>query len=204
VRLKEFTQIDELAPKFVNKVVDKSQWKRKGSGMAATVWQHMMDPHTVVKLVGGGDAPASPNELKTAIAFVQFCVEHGHENKHFPIIHGINVDDPEVVQIRIEALFKIKDDAVGRHLAYLADSLYWGWGKNAVSNLNLHLRNSIYGKSNTAEDILVACKLLTKWAPKYQKLYKLPIDKELDLHEDNWMARADGTLVAVDPWYSGS
>ena len=46
---------------------------------------------------------------RAAIAFVDFLVHYGHESTIFPVAHGINADDPEVIQIRFERLYPIKN-----------------------------------------------------------------------------------------------
>ena len=53
---------------------------------------------------------------------------------------------------------------------------------------------------NSYQSIVECIKLLNTARIEYGKKYGLQI--RLDLHSDNWRRRMDGTLVAVDPWYS--
>ena len=200
----KINELYELHSKFVNSQVDKSQWKRKGIGQTASVWQHMEDPDTVVKLVGGGkERYLKPGQKNSSIAFAHFCVDHGHESKHLPIILGLNVDDPQVVQIRIERLFSIPRQ-VGfalNNFAHRAKNIYVD-PSDDVDRLNTILLEYKMRKNNDADDIRKMIKMLVMYAFEYSQRFDVPRNITVDLHEGNWMKRADGTIVAVDPWYS--
>ena len=193
--------ISELDNRFVNSQVDTSSWKQLGQGCTASVWQHINDPDTVVKLVGGGYDSVTQEEKSATIAFVKFCVDHGYESKHFPIIHGINVDDPEVIQIRLEGLLPFNGD-LGYALEMISPNLIKGRKAYVVSSLTeaLYYTSKAIQQNNTAESLVSAVEMLLRYVPVYSKIFKCR-NLKVDLHAENWMRRSDGTIVAVDPWY---
>lgn len=220
VAVLESIEEDAPSPHYVNSMVDKKQWNMLGNGMTGSVWEHMADPHTVVKIVGGGSAWLTPSEKKGAIAFVHFCVDHGDESEHFPIIYGINVDDPDLVQIRIERLEPLKIGGIGDVLEVLSDTVDMAQNPSGLLNPNTidvddkdqleELRDDFNDRiegtilmRNTFESVLHAIVVLKLNGPHYAKAYGLR-EISLDLHEYNWMMRPDGTIVAVDPWYIGN
>lgn len=205
----EDEKLDELDPGFVNDQIVKQRqpfkhqqaWERKGRGATASVWQHYSDPHTVVKVVGGGDYESFRTEREVTLAFVHFLVDHGHQSKHFPIVHGINIDDHEVLQVRIEKLVPLPDPIAsvlggfrwntdsGKHLRTVAAKL---------KTVLVHYPK--LNAQNQVEDIVAAVSLLDRAKPVYAQAHGLN-DVTLDLHSGNWLARPDGTIVAADPWY---
>lgn len=199
--------ITELDPRFVNRQVDADNWKRKGTGATASVWQHMLDPHTVVKVVGAGRNELLDKERNAAIAFVNFLVDHGHESKHLPIIYGINLDDPDVVQIRLEKLlplpfkwsseYKIYKISMGEELGAFA---YDNFSQEDINNLDKGIFEWGLSGNNSALGISQVCNLLKTYLPLYKKKYKLA-RLYLDTIGVNWMMRPDKTIVYVDPWY---
>jgi len=213
MRASDFTneeQLTEIPSSFVNKVVDKTQWGAPGTGhktppkgQTASVWQHMSDPTTVVKLVGGGAMKNLKDKHKqAAIAFVDFLVHHGKESQHLPIVHGINVDDPEVVQIKVEALKPFKGYRYEQLAGSLADLADVPTSPRYQDLVNEHLKGLGLHKKNSAAGIVKCVMLLNKYAKEYSDKYNL--DKfVLDLHEGNWMVTNDGVIVAVDPWFAG-
>jgi len=200
---------EDVPSAFINSEIKKDkQWKKMGSGVTASVWRHMEDPTTVVKVVGGGMMNSRPSYRSGAIAFVHFCVDHGHESPHFPIIHGINVDDDDVVQIRLETLLPIVNYDIATGCANIASDVkeYGVKDYRCVDSMNsldrlLHHENTQMRGHNSAASIAEACDILVKNAPHYAKAYKLEVLR-LDLHFGNWMMRGDNTIVAADPWYA--
>jgi hypothetical protein len=212
MKASEFTNeeiLDEVPSAFVNKVVDRNQWKSPtGSkeppkGQTASIWQHMADPNTVVKVVGGGEMKeVKAKHRRAAVAFVEFLVQFGKTSPHLPVVHGINADDPEVVQIRMETLYPF-DKKTGRELPYLLEQLadypdneYW---RNDVQR---ELKKVGLSEKNSAESLAACIILLRDNATKYAKKYKVK-EFVLDLHEFNWMLSKDGVIVAADPWFAG-
>lgn len=208
--------VTELKPDFVrNEIVRQRQagghnqaWKFKGSGATASVWEHYSDPTTVVKVVGAGNFQSYETERNVTLAFVHFLVDHGHQSPHFPIVHGINIDDSEVLQVRMENLKEI-DDMLGS--SQLLTRLYriseYIRNGSDISQLTLDLwKDLMYAdliEKNSAESLVSAMQLLNRALPVYAKAHNLK-DAGLDLHSGNWLLRADGTIVAVDPWYAES
>ncbi len=201
------------SPGFVNGSVNKKEWKQLGKGMAGSVWAHISDPHTVVKIVGGGCDPVTPEEKQGAIAFVHFCVDHGTESIHFPIIHAINLDDSDIVQIRIERLKELPSYALAAQLSDLNGVLSGNYFNRKMVSVQKKIKSSMdkldaliqkHGLAhiNSAQSILNALLILEANGPHYAQGYGVD-DFELDLHADNWMMRPDGTIIAVDPWYVG-
>jgi len=199
--------INEISSEYVNNTIRTNRnWRRQGRGATASVWQHISDPHTVVKVVGGGEME-DPNDLGATIAFVHFCVDHGYKSKHFPIIHGINVDDPEVVQVRIEKLQPLNFE-VASALSGLANAVGYSCFSASSANLNsrvAYLEKMLQQKGlqtqNNADDMVDAIRMLgdEQTIAYYGKEHSSPYIS-LDLHQGNWMMRQDGTIVAVDPW----
>ena len=207
MRAKDF--LTELTSAFVNKTVNKSEWAppdkkdKVAKGSTASVWQHIEDPNTVVKLIGGGKYKAKQHHKDSSIAFVNFLVDHGKESKHLPIVHGINVDDNEVVQIKIEKLYPLPKE-VGDYLYSLS---VWAGAKGSQPNyikkeLKRALTKFSLDKNNSVSDIEQTIILLDKARREYKDKYNLPT-LYLDLHEDNWLQTKDGIIVAADPWFSG-
>ena len=200
MRAKEF--ITELDADFVNSEIRKDKsWRIQGKGCTASVWQHIDDPHTVVKVVGGGTWQDT-NDLHATIAFVHFCVDHGYKSKHFPIIHGINVDDPEVVQVRIEKLYPM-DREISTLLSTIATAInkYGSAPQRVIDEFEDRLQLSGLIHNNSVNGIVDAIRLLADNSimNSYKTEHSLQF-LTLDLHAANWMTRADGTIVAVDPW----
>lgn len=208
--------VDELAPKFVNKTIKKQgTWKsptgkkKPPRGLTASVWQHMAEPDTVVKVVGGGRRAMLPSDKAATIAFVNFLVDYGKSSPHFPICYGVQTDmsDPEEpVQVRLEKLLPLplSGRIVGWELESIAE---FPGSSDAIRDLQRALNGSIVngvslGEINNAQNIANAVRLLNKKAPYYQRKYKL---QELfnDLHSDNWMLTPKGVVVMSDPWFGG-
>jgi len=210
MRANEF--LAELDPGFVNGEIraqnankSKAVWKHKGRGATASVWQHFDDPTTVVKVVGGGEYESFQHERGSTLAFVHFCVDHGWQSPHFPIIHGINVDDDEVLQVRIESLKELGDD-IAYSCSSLANDVKYQRSEQNIKMSMDELQNSLmdkrkrYRKQNSAQSILKAIQLLYRAIPVYAEAHGLP-ELRLDLHAGNWLARPNGVVVAADPWY---
>jgi hypothetical protein len=165
------------------------------------VWNHFSDPDTVVKVVGGGFGGSDKGVHKASLAFVHFCVDHGYKSKHFPVIHGIDVDAEEVLQIRIERLYPLNNDYLANVLWDVANSVKCeGHGLGYESNrLEQVLLDSKLTGANTVSGILEATTFLYKAAQVYADAHNLT-EIILDLHSENWLMRADGTIIAADPW----
>ncbi len=204
MKINEVISVDEDMPDstFINGQINPAEWTKKGSGATASVWQHVNDPDTVVKVTGGGYSSIGAFNTNVTMAFVHFCVDHGWESKHYPIIHGINTDDPDIVQVRIEALRPV-DSRLGNALGQLADEIKFAGISNSgwdINRVNLLFKDYNIQHANSAHDIAVACELLLRVAPKYAQEHNVTRIR-LDLHSGNWMQRADGTIVAIDPWH---
>ena len=187
---------------FINKTIQKtdSNWKPVGSGYTSSVWQHAADPTTVVKVVGGGTAnPLFRNDIHehraATLAFINFCVDHGKESKHFPIIHGINVDDEDVLQIRMEHLLPIPDNSEYDLCGTLGEI---DEGYTTEDDLTEALEAEGLSRYNSAADIIKSVDMLRYARQKYGKKYDISLT--MDLHAGNWLMHDNGTIVAVDPW----
>jgi len=196
----------EVVSSFVNKQVDRSYWKPPGErksppkGQTASVWQSMTEPDKVVKIVGGGKIPnIAERHINAAIAFVDFLVHHGKKSPHLPIVHDINLDDPSVVQIKMEALFPIESKDLRSALAGIA---WKSTDAHIRRELKTQLQKTKMSDKNSVDSIAKCVDLLNKHRPFYTKKYNLKILVN-DLHADNWMMTNDGVIVAVDPWFAG-
>jgi len=191
-----------IDPKFVNSEIKKTDWQKVGAGATASVWHHLEDPNTVVKVIGGGRDRITKQFRNTAIAFVHFCVDHGHESPHFPIIHGINIDDEDIVQIRIERLVELPNLAVNRRLESVAETVdYYSVtrARDEIEVLDEAIAKYPILQNNSGIEIAKAVKLLSKYVESYTRKHKTVAG--LDLHYGNWLMRPNGIIVAADPWY---
>ena len=202
MRATEF--LTELAPKFVNKVIaGQPGWqgptgkKYPPRGLTASVWQHAADPNTVVKVVGGGNRMAMEKDKQATIAFVDFLVHHGNTSPHFPICYGINVEDPEVVQVRFEKLYPLPY-GIGSRLEQLAFATKTD---RAIRKLDEDLIADGISEKNKAIDIAAAIKYIKSQARHYGRKYNCQLNN--DLHAGNWMMTKDKVIVMSDPWFSG-
>lgn len=201
-KLMKEEDLTELDAQFVNSQVNTKEWKRLGQGLTATVWQHANDPDTVVKLVGGGMDDLRPGEKATALAFVNFCLVHGKKSKHFPKILQMNIEDPEVIQIRLEKLNPIAGAGLKGRLEYMASELKYGDGRESLVGIEriLNQYGGVIRANNTAQSLIDATKMLIKYAGIYGDKFQVK-RMMVDLHGANWMLRPNGVIVAVDPWY---
>ena len=210
----ENIELDELDPNYVNNTIEKGgagKWvppngrRFAPQGVTASVWQHLDDPDKVVKVVGGGIYQAEKHHLDGTVAFVDFLVHNGYKSKHLPIVYGIDIGK-EVVQVRMERLEEVSIP-VGRELfslsSYVAHGPTGGKHFKPPNEAGFNRELARYGIEdiNSYQSIVECIKLLNTARIAYGKKYGLQI--RLDLHSDNWRKRTDGTLVAVDPWYSG-
>lgn len=198
--------IDELDPGYVNQTIGQDpNWSNLGSGYTASVWQHLSEPDQVVKVVGGGSEGITQGEHRGlytgTVALVHFLVDHGHLSTHFPIIHGINIDDNEVLQIRLEKLFPLEQEICNRLSDIVTSEKFGGVSAYEKVRLNLLIHDDGTRNKNDADSLVNAIKLLIKAAPIYAKAHKLD-NIGVDLHGGNWLQRQDGTIVAADPWVS--
>lgn len=201
--------IEELSPTFVNQQAEKQKWQQVGRGLTSSVWSHFSDPDTIVKLVGGGRfnteifTDDSEQHRAATLAFVHCCVDHGKTNKHLPIILGINVDDNEVLQVRMEKLLPIPDNSETGALRRLLEDLQravnsQGWKEPTLQELQQALQDEGLDRYQDAEELFNVVADLQEFCYHYGPLHH--INLSLDLHSDNWMMHPNGTLIAVDPW----
>jgi hypothetical protein len=208
------TELTELAPDYVNQVIKQQSqgkfknlraWDKLGQGATASVWQHYQEPDTVVKVVGGGDYEAQGGYRNITLAFIHFLVDHGHTSKHYPIVHGINIDDAEVLQIRMEKLLPISSGDVRSGLSRLANAVTGGAAltKSKIELLSAMKYSGIQGmkENNNVDEIVEAIKYLSKALPVYLEAHNIN-EGWIDLHGGNWLMRPNGTIIAADPWYS--
>lgn len=204
------TDLTELAPDYVNRQINrqlrpdtkKQVWEPMGTGATASVWQHYQEPDTVVKVVGGGDYEAQGGYRNITLAFIHFLVDHGHTSKHYPIVHGINIDDAEVLQIRMERLVPITNSYVSSALATLAKAVTDQFAITRPKQiLYQELKASGLLYKNNVNEITSAIRFLNKALPVYKDAHNIS-EGWLDLHGGNWLMRPNGVIVAADPWYS--
>ncbi len=185
-------------------------WKDIGSGASASVWINKLDPDVAFKVIGGGDYDLNElnkSEKMCALAFVDFCVHEGTAahpadvwRDHYPNILGINTDDPDVLQIKMETLKSIRPEKVVYDLDYLSRAVQRGETIEDIIEDNEALVKFIKkNKVNTMENLYKAVKHLIDSQGKYGKRHGIKL--KMDLHGGNWLQRADGTIVAVDPWF---
>ena len=197
---------------FVRKEIRKNSkdWKNVGQGASASVWKHALDPNVVIKVVGGGDYDLddlSKHEIMCAMAFVDFCVHEGTNahpsdkwREHYPNILGINTDDEDVIQIRMESLKPIKSGPVLYDLSRLARMVSAGEDFVAIEYSCAVLGEYIArNKKNDFKNLYSAVLHLDQSRKKYGKEHNIKL--RMDLHQGNWLQTPGGVIVAVDPWF---
>ena len=196
---------EDVEPSFVNQQASKQSWKMVGRGYTSSVWDHFGDPDTVVKVVGGGHANShlTDEHRLSTLAFIHCCVDHGKTNKHLPIILGMNDEDGEILQVRMEKLLPLPDNsetgALRRALGELDRALNsQGWREPILQELEQALQDEGLARYQSAEDLINVVAELTEFARHYGPLHDIQLT--IDLHGDNWMLHPNGTIVAVDPW----
>lgn len=190
------------SPDFINSQVDKQQWEKLGHGADVSVWQHIADPNTVVKIVGGGRAWDSSGGMGV-ILYAKFCIDNEDTNKHFLRVLDINDDDPKVCQIRVERLLPLPNNAIGDALQSLSEAIDYNLNQNTVreyaEEVELRLTKDGISKNNQVTDIIAAIIEVNNSRYDYAKQFKTNVPL-LDLHDANWMMRPNGTIVISDPW----
>ena len=191
------------SPKFINSQVDTNQWKQLGSGADVSVWQHIADRDTVVKIVGGGRSYGN-NSGTGSVLYAKFCDDYGDENKHFLRVLDINDDDPMVCQIRVERLIPLpEENNLGDALHSLSDAIEYNLQHQLVEEYASEVEDRLVAdglsRYNRVVDIVNAVRKLCNERRDYARQFKVDAPT-IDLHEANWMMRPDGTIVISDPW----
>lgn len=202
--------------KQIGKEFRRLGYKKIGSGADATVWAK--DASHVIKIL----MPDEPTSTALAVfkKFYEFCQEHQNVDC-LPAINEYNSIDilgKEYTQIDMERLYPIKKKSFEEGVVwFFSDFIVGDESWDAVDYaLGLTDTWTYYNKSR-------AMSLADMWQSvsmangekfnEYKTLYKIMdllystgrINKfGWDLHTENVMQRADGTLVIIDPWFNMS
>jgi len=203
MRSHEFINEDKRpSPEFINRQVDTQQWKKLGDGADVSVWAHIADPDTAVKIVGGG---RNSHDLGSgSILYAKFCVDNSDLNKHFLKVLDINNDDPMVCQIRVERLLPLpEENSLGDALHSLSDAIEYNLQQHIVveyaEEVVSRLEADGLARYNDVNEIVDAVKMLVDERYDYARRFRFGVPT-IDLHEANWMMRPNGTIVISDPW----
>jgi hypothetical protein len=218
MQLFELYQLDEFSNEHTKKIaatMKKAGYKKLGSGADASVYAK--DAGTVIKIL----MPESGNLGTAERTFLEFYnfVQQFPGISNLPKFYKIQgqhftkfeIDGEEFYQIAMEHLYPINNS--------LDEGMVWQLSDYAVKDISWE---TIYKElqdpeqwmglaPDLADNFVNAVKNFTdKQKHDYaylftlmQLLYRTGKAKKLfwDLHTDNIMQRADGTLVIVDPWY---
>jgi 3-deoxy-D-manno-octulosonic acid (KDO) 8-phosphate synthase len=111
--------------------------------------------------------------------FLKYISTRGGVDKHLPLIHSVeHNEDEDITEVYMEKLYKLPSNHPAVRL-YFKSTGRW-------SNVNGWM-----GHSKSLDESLEALQ---------EKTEELGYSVPMDIHEDNVMQRADGTLVITDPW----
>jgi hypothetical protein len=205
--LDEYSDTD---PAIIDHLIDKG-YKQIGQGVDQTAF---LEPGTglVLKIFGTQDTARAPDGENTKPTFsedhmmffrwAKYCNNH-KSNPYLPKFSGFESfywNGQVYLQIRQEQLFKLNQGTamLCREMADYATAEY------NFDGMAQNMADPGYWHQDAWTN------LIDILSPKGLKVFYKTIVKlesianemgyELDLHEDNFMARADSTPVIVDPW----
>lgn len=217
IRLKDFIAEAESGTKNAREIADtlkKAGYKKLGAGVDATVWTK--DDNSVLKIIMPQDTNTADSATKTFMKFYEFTQDHKELRclPRFKKIQGENLAKfslrgKEYLQISMEKLKPLKNHSV-------EETMVWNLSDYAEKNTDwntvvkeLHDPKSqveLRGKEiNRFKSLLDDKDFLLEYKMLYTVMKLLYVTGSLnnmnwDLHTENAMQRADGTVVIVDPW----
>lgn len=187
----------------IRRALEKKGYKFLGAGVDQSAY---LEPGTgyVLKVFGSDESDQFSDDHKMFVKWAKFCDKHKN-NPYLPKFYGYDsfiFKNKRYLQIRQEALNEI-DQSTGDLLEVMAD---YNQDENDDFSTFVNLLPVEYGSSiNDAYKRLVG-KIgvdgVNKLFKTMTKLLSISDKKGwiFDLHAGNFMQRADGTPVIVDPW----
>jgi hypothetical protein len=217
IRLKDFIAEAESGTKNAREIADtlkKAGYKKLGAGVDATVWAK--DDQSVLKIIMPQDLETADSATKTFMKFYEFTQDHKELRclPRFKKIQGENLAKfslrgKEYLQISMEKL-----QPLGKGSA--EEILVWHLSDYAVKNTDWNTVFTDLHKIESYEDLkpkeekrylsfLGDKSKVLEYKMLYTVMKLLYVTGSLnnmnwDLHTENAMQRADGTVVIVDPW----
>lgn len=192
-------------------------YKKLGAGVDATVWTK--DSKTAIKIIMPRPYSAMSEASKTFFKFYNFCMRHQNiENlPRFVSMEGnqhhakFKIDDKEFIMIAMEKLNKIPGGTFSEAIVWIMSDLVKtnkSWN-SAYAEMIKPATWSLFTEMNY-RDIITRLKNLDATTTRKLKIFYTIMLKlyteglvnrfSWDLHTNNVMMRADGTLVIIDPW----
>lgn len=217
IRLKDFIAEAERGTKNAREIADtlkKAGYKKLGAGVDATVWTK--DDNSVLKIIMPQDAESADSATKAFMKFYDFVQKHKELRclPRFKEIQGENLAKfslrgKEYLQISMEKL-----QPLGKGSA--EEILVWHLSDYATKNTDWNIIFKDLHKIESYEDLkpkeekrylsfLGDKSKVLEYKMLYTVMKLLYVTGSLnnmnwDLHTENAMQRADGTVVIVDPW----
>lgn len=210
IRLDEYAT--EAHRKKVEAIMKKGGYKKIGAGLDAMVYAK--DSNTVMKVIFPADLDDMHAAMRTFVEFYKFC--RRTKSRHLPRFSGhttLDIDGERFYAIVQERLNHIPEGSANEAVVWQLSDVATGARNSADWNEALSVLNDVdswqhfggefdpYGLVDNATP-----EQLANWKGLYETMVqahlKMPGFTGWDLHTENVMERADGTLVIVDPWSS--
>ena len=192
----------------------KAGYKKLGAGVDATVWSK--NDQSVLKIIMPEDLSTTDAATKTFLKFYDFTQKHKDLRclPRFKKIQGenlakFNLRGKDYLQISMEKLKPIKEGSVEEimvwHLSdYASKNTDWDTIVKELHDPKSY--EDLKGKEvNRFKSLIDNKDFLLEYKMLYTVMKLLYVTGALnnldwDLHTENAMQRADGTVVIVDPW----
>ncbi len=217
ISLKDYIAEAESKTENAREIYDtlkKAGYKKLGAGVDATVWSK--NDHSVLKIIMPEDLSTSDAATKTFLKFYEFTQKHKDLRclPRFKEIQGENLAKftlrgKEYLQISMEKLKPLKNGSVEEimvwHLSdYASKNTEWDTVVKELHDPKSY--EDLKGKEvNRFKSSIDDKKFLLEYKLLFTVMKLLYVTGALnnldwDLHTENAMQRADGTVVIVDPW----
>lgn len=217
IRLKDFIAEAESGTKNAREIADtlkKAGYKKLGAGVDATVWAK--DDKSVLKIIMPQGTESTDSATKTFMKFYDFVQSHKELRclPRFKEIQGENLAKftlrgKEYLQISMEKLKPLKSGSAEEimvwHLTdYAQKNTDWNTVVKELQDPKSY--KDLKGKEvNRFKSFLEDKSKVLEYKMLYTVMKLLYVTGSLnnmswDLHTENAMQRADGTVVIVDPW----
>ena len=201
MRAEELTEYS-ITDKKIERILAKKGYKKLGAGVDQTAY---LEPGTgyVLKVFGTQGGESFSRDHKMFFAWAKYCMKNSN-NPFLPRFGGYEsfvLDGDRYLQIRQEPLQSA--GRIGTVLEVMANAVE----DEGIDNLD---ELTDYVEDYFEEYAVAYQKLLKQLGPKQAQLMLDTINRlytlgsrsgwGFDLHAGNFMKRADGTPVIVDPW----
>lgn len=215
MRLKEFAQpLEELATEDHRKEMDslftQHGYEKIGSGVDAMVYKK--DDSHVIKIIFPSKIKDMSNATRAFMVFYNYVKQNPSKFlPKFTEVNDIEVMGESFLQIDMEKLQPIQRGSLDQYVVYSISGdaptqIEWA---DAVDTMLFKGNWSFMHPSEAIETVEKIKSLPPQQLDYYEELYNVMVDLVIvmnengfswDLHTENVMQRADGTLVITDPW----